>query len=256
MSERMIRARFNSRWQQDTILQCYAPTNEATEEAKDDFYDQLQTVLEQVPCRDVKIVMGDMNAKVGIDNTGREEVMDKHGARAEMNENGERWVDFCQANELVVGGTLFPHKECHKQTWRSPDGVIVHQIDHLAFSRRWRSSLQDVRVLCGADIGSNHQLLMAKVRLKIAKVRKGESGQVHFEVSKLKDLEVRTTFKLAFHNRCEGLQQLMEEKEISVDDKWRLIKQGYVDTCKQVLGRAKPNRKEWISKETWEVIEQ
>ena len=41
--------------------------------------------------------MGDMNAKVGMDNTGREEVMGMHGARAEMNGNCERWVDFCQA---------------------------------------------------------------------------------------------------------------------------------------------------------------
>ena len=188
VSKRIIRARFNSRWQQVTILQCYAPTNEATEEAKDDFYDQLQMVLEQVPCRDVKIVMGDMNAKVGIDNTGREEVMGKHGARAEMNENGERLANFCQANELVIGGTLFPHKECHKQTWTSPDGGIVNQIDHLALSKRWRSSLQDVRTMRGADVGSDHHLLMAKVRLRIAKVRKGESGRVRFEVNKLKDL--------------------------------------------------------------------
>ena len=210
--ERIIRARFNSRWQQVTILQCYAPTNEATEEAKDDFYDQLQMVLEQVPCRDV-IITGDMNAKVGMDNTGRE-VMGKHGARAEMNENGERWADFCQANELVFSGMLFPRKEWHKQTWRSPDGVIVNQIDHLAFSRRWRSSLQDGFVLHGADVGSDHHLLMAKFRLKIAKVRKGESGRVRFEVSKLKDLEVRNAFKLAPNNRFEGLQQLMEEEEL------------------------------------------
>jgi len=237
-------------------LQCYAPTNEATEETKDDFYDQLQMVLEQVPCRDVKIVMGDMNAKVGVDNTGREEVMGKHGVRAEMNENGKRWADFCQANELVIGGTLFPHKECHRRTWRSPDGVIVNQINHLAFSRRWRSSLQDVRVLRGADAASDHHLLMVKVRLKIAKVRKGESGRVRFEVSKLENLEVRSAFKLALRNRFKGLQQLMEEEELSVDDEWRLIEQGYVETCEQIPGRAKANRKEWISKETWEVIEQ
>ena len=139
VSERTIRARFNSRWQQVTILQCYAPTNEAMEKVKDDFYDQLQMVLEQVPCRDVKIVMGDMNAKVGMDNTGSEEVMGKHEAKAEINENGERWADFCQANKLVIGETLFPHKECYKRGWRSPDGVIVNKIDHLAFSRRWRS---------------------------------------------------------------------------------------------------------------------
>ena len=140
-------------------------------------------------------------------------------------------------------------KECHKRTWRSPDGVIVNQIDHLAFSKRWRSSLQDVRVLRGADVGSDHHLLMAKVRLRIAKVRTGESGRVRFEVSKLKDLEARNAFKLALHNRFEGLQQLMEEEELSVDDEWRQIEQGYVETCEQVLGRAKANRKEWISKE-------
>jgi len=76
----------------------------------------------------MKIVMGDMNAKVGTDNTGREGVMGRHGARAEMNENGEKWTDFCQANELVMGGTLFPHKERHKRTWMSPDGGTENQI--------------------------------------------------------------------------------------------------------------------------------
>ena len=94
---------------------------------KDDFYEQLQVVLEQVPRRYVKIVMGDMNARVGSDNTGREEVMGRHGARAEMNENGERWADFCQVNKLVIGGTLFPHKVSHEdmdvsRRWhREPD---------------------------------------------------------------------------------------------------------------------------------------
>ena len=86
----------------------------------------------------------------------------------------------------------------------------MNQIDHLAFSKRWRSSLRDVRAMRGADLRSDYHMLMAKVRLRIAKVRKGESGRVCFEVSKLKDLEVRNAFKLALCNRFEGLQQLME----------------------------------------------
>ena len=68
---------------------------------------------------------------------------------------------------------------------------------------------------------------------------------MHFEVSKLIDFEVRNAFKPALHNRVEGLQQLM-------DDEWRLIEQGYVETCEQVLRRVKANSKEWISKEILE----
>ena len=100
--------------------------------------------------------------------------MGRHGARAEMNDNGERCTDFCQVNELLIGGMLFPHKECHKQTWMAPYGGTENQIDHMAFSKRWKSSLQDVCVILGADAGSDHHLLMEKVRLKIAKVKKRE----------------------------------------------------------------------------------
>ena len=70
----------------------------------------------------------------------------------------------------------------------------------------------------------------------------GESGRVRFEVSKLRDPETRNAFKLELHNRFEGLQQ-MEEEEPSVDDKWRQIEQGYVETCEKVLGQAKSKKK-------------
>ena len=58
-----------------------------------------------------------------------------------MNDNGVRWADFCLVNEFVIGGTLFPHKKCHRRTWVSLDGGTENQIDHMAFSKRWRSSL-------------------------------------------------------------------------------------------------------------------
>ena len=79
--------------------------------------------------------MGDFNAKVGTDNMGREELMSRHGARAQMHDNGERWTDFGQVNELVIDRTLFPHKEFYKRTWLSPDGGTENQIDHMVLAR-------------------------------------------------------------------------------------------------------------------------
>ena len=151
-------------------------------EAKDDFY-ELQATVEQMPIvTNVKIVMGDLNAKVEMDNKGREEVMGRHGVRAEMNGNGVKWTDFCQVNELVIGGMLFPHRECHKQTWMSPNGVTENQINHMGFSERWRNLLREVRVKHEADIGSGHYL-QAKVRLRI--------DRVYCEVIKLRDPQIR-----------------------------------------------------------------
>ena len=102
--------------------------------------------------------MGDMNAKIGQDNINGEKIMGKHGAVGEMNENGELLVEFCEISELVVRGSLFPHKNVHKETWESPDKKGKNQIDHIMISQRWRSSLQDVRVMRGADVGSGHTI--------------------------------------------------------------------------------------------------
>ena len=70
---------------------------------------------------DESIVLGDINAKVGEDKSGREENMGKHGVGS-MNENGELFADFSVLNNLVIGGSIFPHKRHHKSAWISPDG--------------------------------------------------------------------------------------------------------------------------------------
>lgn len=79
--------------------------------------------------KDILIVMGDLNAKVGCNNLGLEQVMGQHGMGISDN-NGELLVDFCADNELIIGGTIFPHKNCHKVSWVSPDFRTENQIDH------------------------------------------------------------------------------------------------------------------------------
>ena len=170
VSERIMTARFASKCQNMSLIQVYAPTNEAKDEDKEAFYHQLQTVYNRTPRRDVTLVMGDFNAKIGSDNANRENVMGKYGLGS-MNENGEIFSDFCVSNELIIGGTIFPLKQCHKVTWRSPNERTENQIDHVTIVRRWRSTFQDVRAKRGADVGSDHHLVVAQLKLKLAAVR-------------------------------------------------------------------------------------
>ena len=159
VSDRIITARFKTFARNITIVQVYAPTNNATSEEKESFYDQLSTTLDKIRKGDIKIVMGDLNAKVGSDNTNFEHVMERHGL-GEMNENGELFADLSNNHDLVIGGTIFPHERIHKETWCSPDGVTINQIDHIAICRKWRRSLLDVRSHRGADVNSDHHLVL------------------------------------------------------------------------------------------------
>ena len=106
ISGRIIYARFFSMYQKLSIIQIYAPTNEANVKDKDNFYEQLQTVVDSVHKHDILLVMGDLKAKVGEDNEGYENITGSHGV-GERNDNGERLVDFCGLNNLVVTGTIF-----------------------------------------------------------------------------------------------------------------------------------------------------
>ena len=130
VSARIVTARFHSHWHNVSIIQCYTPTNTAALVVKEKFYEQQQAVMDKVPKQDIVILMGDINAKVGRDNRGKESVMGQHGADAIMNENGELLTDFCKANEMDIGASLFPHKECHKVTWVSLDRRTQNQIKH------------------------------------------------------------------------------------------------------------------------------
>ena len=145
INSRLISMRLRGKHANTTIIQCYAPTNESSDIDKDEFYHQLQAETEAAPRHDLIIIMGDLNAKVGNDNTDFEDVMGKHGIGT-RNENGEILVEYCAMNNLVIGGTLFPHRNIHKLTWNSPNGIDRNQFDHLMINGKWRRSLLDVKV--------------------------------------------------------------------------------------------------------------
>ena len=79
---------------------------------------------------------------------------------------------FCQENALAIANTLVQKHKRRLYTWASPDGQYQNQIDYILCTQRWRSSIQLVETRLGADCGSDHELLIAKFRLKLKKVGK------------------------------------------------------------------------------------
>nr|KAG5693360.1 hypothetical protein BaRGS_017653 [Batillaria attramentaria] len=251
VSPRILSARFNAKGRKVTILQCYAPTNVADEEEKENFYEQLQAVLDKAPRRDLKILMGDLNAKVGTDNTDRELIMGKHGTGTQ-NENGELFTEFCTTNDLVIGGTIFPHKTIHKTTWTSPDGRTVNQIDHITIGRKWRRSLLDVRAKRGADAASDHHLVTAAIKIKLKAYRDQADRPSHkYNVHSLKESVKTNAFRCELRNRFSALDTLPEE---TIEEHWHDLRETWTATCKKVLGKKTRQHKEWLTSDTWDLI--
>ena len=247
VNERLIRAKFSGKHTRLSIIQCYAPTNDAADEDKDAFYRRLQEEVDKVPTHDVLCVMGDMNAKVGDNNTNRERFMGNHRC-GDLNDNGERLSDFCLENRLIIGGTLFPHKTIHKLTWVSPNGKVENQIDHVLVNQKWRRSLFDVRACRRADVGSDHHLVKAVLKVKLRSNAPASTNRpTRYNLHLLSDVGISKEFSIEVRNRFQILevQQTTDiGAKVSVEEKWSHVKEAYHSTSKNILGIKKRQHKE------------
>ena len=97
---------------------------------------------------------------------------------------GQRLIEFCQENALVIANAFFQQHKRRLYTRTSPDGQYKNQIDYILYSQRWRNSLQSAKTRPGADCGSDHELLIAKFRLKLKKVGK-TTGPFRYDLNQI-----------------------------------------------------------------------
>ena len=115
----MISVRFQGKSFNIIVIQVYAPTSNAEETEVERFYEDVQDLLELTPQRDVLFIIGDWNAKVGSQEIPG--VIGKFGLGVQ-NETGQRLIEFCQENSLVIANTLFQQHKRRLCIWTSPDG--------------------------------------------------------------------------------------------------------------------------------------
>ena len=115
----MISVHFQGKRFNIMVIQVYAPTSNAEEAEVERFYEDLEDLLELTPKKDVLFIIGDWNTKVGSQETPG--VIGKFGLGI-WNEAGQRLIEFCRENTLVIPNTLFQQHKRRLYTWTSPDG--------------------------------------------------------------------------------------------------------------------------------------
>ena len=118
-NDRMISVLLQGKPFNIAVIQVYAPTSNAEEAEVEQFYEDLQDLLELTPKKDVLFILGYWNAKVGSQETPG--VTGKFGLGM-GNEAGKRLIEFCQENALVIANTLFQQHKRRLYTWTSPHG--------------------------------------------------------------------------------------------------------------------------------------
>lgn len=250
INERMCTIRMESKFFNITIVCVYAPTEEADGQDKDEFYSRLEQEIDCIPKHDVKILIGDLNAKVGREEAFRDTV-GKESLHEYSNDNGLRLIDLATSNAMVVRSTWHQRKNVRKITWCSPDGITQNQIDHVLIDRRHASDILQVDSCRGADSDSDHYLVRIKYRQRIAIYRGAKKSKAlpRYDEEKFKtEGSTVNRYQMMMDAQFQGKDA--EWREEDIEGKSRIITEVLHSTAQEVLGeKKKTERAGWFDDE-------
>jgi hypothetical protein len=115
VNDRLCWIRVRGKFRNYSIINAHAPTEDKDDEEKDKFYLELETIYSQCPRHDIKMVLGDFNAKVGKEESNYP-YAERNGLHEDCNGNGYKLVQFAAAIDMIIGGTTLTHKNIYKVT--------------------------------------------------------------------------------------------------------------------------------------------
>ena len=249
VSERNILVKLKGAPFNISILQTYAPTLDHSDEEIEAYYEELQNALKVVKSDEVLIVMGDMNAKVG---KGKDDyIVGQHGLGS-RNERGDRLVQFCVQRDLCIMNTFFKHPERRTYTWKSPGDVHRNQIDYLMIRHRFKNSVVQCKTYPGADIGSDHNPVIAKIKVKLKKMQKASKKAPKVDIAKLKAQEIQSQYFIEVTNRYSVLftdtkEDLCEEE--AIENEYKCLKESIIHGNETAPKIEQKSKKPWMTEE-------
>ena len=252
-SSRLITIRVSAKPMNITIIQVYAPTSEYEDQEVEELYEEIEKIIQKAPKKDLIIVQGDFNAKIGPDaykvwagTVGRYGV-------GETNDRGLRLLEFASSHRYTIANTLHPHKISRRTTWHSPDGKTHNQVDFIMVPRRFKSSINraKTRSYPGADVGSDHDLVLLTIKIRLKKNKTPTHSRIKFDIEKLKDPSVAQTFQAQLGGRFAALSIIGTD----INELTASFNEVIKTTAAEVLGKKRKKKQPWITNDILDLCD-
>ena len=245
INSRLCKIRIKGRFYNTTVVNVYAPTENAQEEQKEQFYEDLSR-CDQIPKHDALLILGDFNAKIGKE-LANQSVGGQHTIHEETSENGLILCQFAEANDLLISSTCFEHKDIYKGTWKDPAGRTINQIDHVLINKRRATIVEDVKTMRGANCDSDHFLIRILIKHRISRAyQKNQTFKLRWDIQKLDNKETKK--KEYQEHITEKLKNI--EKKQEVNEEWTNIKNVILEAAKIEIGELRKRRnQDWYDEE-------
>ena len=242
------------------LIAVYAPTNPVSNknpEQREHFYEELDTLVQNVNKRDILIIAGDLNAKTGSETDNYTEVLGKFG-KGMANENGMALLEFCTRNGLVLTNTKFQHKMAHRTTWEAPErpnakdrngeprrNPYRNQIDYVIIRKNHMKIVKDSRSFSNIETKTDHRLVIMKTKMKMVRPyynKTTKKDKINLEKLKIPEYKERYQDKI--------IEKFSENDLVSDEDiqeRWNRIVKITKESALEVLGKVESNKRNKIN---------
>ncbi|XP_057671201.1 craniofacial development protein 2-like [Diorhabda carinulata] len=247
-SSRILIVKLRTETQLLNIISIYAPEDNKPKQERESFYEQLQNITESLPQNESIIILGDFNARIG--NEVIPGVKQRFNENI-LNDNGELLMNLCSLCDLRINNTFFDLKPQYKSTFRNSRGQ-QSTIDYIVTNRHIHpAQIQEVRTLNSANAGSDHSLLLGKIKMKLNLGRNREP-RAHTEKINIESMW-DTTIKELYKNRLKGkIDKNPIEENDDINNSWKRLKENIIEAASESLGtRTIRPQKQRTNKTLW-----
>ena len=171
----------------------------------------------------------------------------------DRNARGDCWVEWCIANDQCIMNTWFQNHARRLWTWVSPDGSTKNQVDYVTVNKRFRSSISDCKAYPGADCCSDHNPVIATMKLKSKNTVVKPSPKPDYELLS-KDQDLQHLYKVCVQNKYDALTQLEVDEDKSVD-KYQSFRSNLVNSVVETIPKIHKKHQKWMTDEILNLMD-